>query len=69
MFAKEGLDQIPYPVTHEQISAIEDKLTLCINLHDEGKARTPVYISTKLYPNTLLYWEPGVTDGSNNDGH
>ena len=61
-FAKEGLDQIPYPVTHNQIPAIEDKLKVCINLFtfwdDEGKARTPIYISTKLYPNMidLLYW-------------
>ena len=56
-FAKEGLDQIPYPVTQDQIPAIEDKLKTCINLFtfwdDEGNARTPVYISTKLYPNTI----------------
>ena len=66
-FAKEGLDQIPCAVTHDQIPAIEDKLKVCINLFsfwdDEGKARTPVYHSTKLYPNTidLLYWETGGT--------
>ena len=51
-FTKEGLDQIPYPVTHDQIPAIEDKLKVCINLFplwdDEGQARTPVSISTKL---------------------
>ena len=60
-FAKEGLDQLQYPVTHDHIPASEDKIKTCINLFtfwdDEGKARTPVYISTKLYPNTidLLY--------------
>ena len=47
-FAKEGLDQLHYPVTHDQIPAIEDKLKVCINLFtfwdDERNARTPFYI-------------------------
>ena len=42
-------------------------------MEDERKARTPVYISTKLYPNTmdLLYWETGGTTVPNesNKGH
>ena len=48
---------------------------MCINLFtfwdDEGMARTPVYISSKPYANTidLLYWETGEKDGTNSDGH
>ena len=75
LFAKEGLDNIQYPVTHDQIPTIEDKLKICINLFtfwdDEGRARTPVYISNKPYTNNidLLYWETGGADENNSEGH
>ena len=43
-FGKVALDQIPYSVTHDQISAIEEKLKVGINLFkfsdDEGKGLT-----------------------------
>ena len=74
-FAKEGLDHITYPVTQVQIPAIEYKLKLCHNLFpfwdDEGNARTPVYISTKLFHNTidLLYWVTGGATEKTNNGH
>ena len=32
LFAKERLDNIQYPVNHEQIPTIEDRLKICINL-------------------------------------
>ena len=56
-FAKAGLDQIHYAVSHEQIPANEDKLKTCI-IHftywdDEANSRTAVYISIKLYPNPI----------------
>ena len=49
-FAKEGLEQIQYHATHDQITAIEDKLKVCLNLFTfldyEGNPRTPLNIST-----------------------
>ena len=61
-------------MTHDQIPVIDEKLKVGSNLfplwNDEGKARTPVYISTKHYPNTidLLFWETGGTYVKSN-GH
>ena len=68
-----SLDQIDYPVTHNQIPAIEDKLKLSINLFtfwdDKGQARNRIYISNKPYQNTndLLYGEATGRDATNSD--
>ena len=48
---------------------------MCINLFpfcdDELMARSPVYMSSQPYANTvdLLYCETGENDGTNSDGH
>ena len=72
-FAKRCLDQILYPVTQDQLPAIEHNLKRSGKLFtfwdDEGKGSTPIYISMKPYANPieLLSWETGGTDGTNND--
>ena len=72
-FTRYGLDKIQYPVTINQIPEIEDQVQVCINVFtfwdDEGRARTPVYISSKPYNKTidLLYWE--AADQVKEPGH
>ena len=72
-FERRRLDKLQYPVTLNQIPEIEERLQLCINVFtfwdDEGRARTPVYISSKTYNKSidLLYWE--TSDQPKEPGH
>ena len=61
-FALYSFDQIHYPVTFDQIPAIEDRVKVNINVFtfwdDEGRGRVPCLISNKSYPKSidLLWW-------------
>jgi hypothetical protein len=61
-FAKHGLDEIQYPVSPNEVPAIEDKVHININVFsffdDEGKGRYPLYASKKANDRSvdLLYW-------------
>ena len=52
VFAKRGLQNIQYPVTHDHIPTIVDKLKICINIGPSGTMtgeHSRVYISNKPY--------------------
>ena len=63
MFERNNLVDLPYPIAPNNVHLYEDQLQIYINVFsffdDEGKARHPLFISTKLYPRTanLLYWD------------
>jgi hypothetical protein len=62
MFERNGLANLPYPISPHDVHQYEDELSININVFsffdDEGKARHPLFISEKNYPRTanLLYW-------------
>ena len=63
LFGKYGLDPLNYPFEVANITAIEDKLGIGINVYsffdDEGKWRYPLYTTQKAFERTvdLLYWD------------
>jgi hypothetical protein len=62
MFADNHIQDIPYPISPNDVHKYEDVCQIKINLFtffdDEGRSRHPLYVSRKNYPReaNLLYW-------------